>query len=402
MSRTVWGSPLIGSAAAADPMSDTSLIADLNNWTKEGFSNPVEINYDPATRTNTFSYPMESGVFERMYYKFKLEPETHYIFAVKLGGNFKEENVDASGETHHFNILVTRDIIDQDVFTDVLKPTSSEEGGNVINSYAYGSSRLDFTTKRDFGVPFFTYKQRYADGDPRNDEEPVEGEPTGDDEPTGGESNSDDSYVYLYIDFSAITDYAQSNEVYDIILKDVRCVPWEPGLLYLRGPICACNEPGDVWHFIAAYPGAWIWPFVDDFSHTMHIFALAGDPFKVIDVATHYEGGYLSTSYRPSEPVVINGRTYHQAHMKITDIEGPDIICHLTRESSTGDVLVTDDEIYDKLSDYVRNKEHYNFIKVLDRDELHSWLDGGNGGSLASMFGLTSEEFSSIMKLEEL
>ena len=389
MSGTVWGTPLIGSAAAADPASDTSLIADLNNWTKEGFSNPVEINYDPATRTNTFSYPMEPNVFERMCYKFKVEPETHYIFALKLGGNFTEENKDSAGETHHFNILVTRDIISQDVFTDVLKPSSSEENGIVINSYCYAYTSMDFTKKRDFALPFFTYKQQYADSDPRNDEETIEGEPAEHEQ----SDTDDDGYVYLYIDFSAITDYTKSHEVYDIILKDVRCVTWDPGLFYLTGPIIASNEPGGVWHIIASYPGAWIWPFVDNVNHVQHIFALSGDPFKLIDVATDYDTGYLSTSYRSSEPVVIDGRTYHKAHMKIIDIEGSDIIAHLAEKE------YTDDVIYTKLSEYVRKKEPYNFIEVLDDTRLHTWLGGYN---FASMFGLTEEEFASITGLEKI
>lgn len=325
------------------------------------FTVPIDdtgIDYDPKTKTNRFSCIMLPNKIERLYYKFDLEPDKDYMFSTIFQGSY---NINPE-HGNYLRLMVTRDILDDDDPCEF--GAFDEEVQKKVVNYC---EIMDPKRSMLYGVPF---------------------------------NSGSSPFVYLYIDFHpAVDDEAASFE-----FKNIRCgLAAHPGLFYMNGPIYVNSEndyyyeAGDSISNIAiAYPGAWVWSFYYSATKEHHIFALSGNEFKLVYVNTSYNNGYQFTVEVKSEPIDINGRTYHKVHKRWTDIPSPDIISYSPTE------YMSDDEIFSRLSEYVKREDpsNYYYYTVLDEDTVYISLGVTIGAVSAddvpSLFRLTDEEFHSI------
>jgi len=329
------------------------------------FTVPIDdtgIDYDPKTKTNRFSCIMLPKKIERLYYKFDLEPDTDYMFSTIFQGSYKI-NPDRG---NYLRLMVTRDILDDDDPCEFGAFDEAAQAKVVNYCDIYNPKRSEL-----YGVPF---------------------------------NSGSSPFVYLYIDFHpAVDDEAATFE-----FKNVRCgLAADPGICYIKGPIYLnaeteyYYETGDsIYNIAIAYPGAWIWSFYYRHTNEHHVFALSGNEFKLVSVNTTVNEGYQYTIEAKSEPIDIKGRTYHKVHKCWA--ASPDLISYIPPK------LISDDDIYARLSEFVKREDpsNYYFYDVLDEDLVNISVGVTKGAVKASdvpsLFRLTGKEFYSITPSSEL
>lgn len=342
MSGIIWGKPLVCAHDTTDFEHSMYAICDLNNWIKTSYISSVKIDYDASTRTNTFAYRMVSG-HEKMYYKLSVEPDTYYRFTAKMTGNFTENNVPG----RYMWVMVCSDILPEAYIEEMTDPPIIVK------------ERIKANYLKQYELEFY--------------------------------SESYDS-VYLYLDFSAVTDF--SSPTYVVSAISCNKITSDP-IHYAQKPFNLNILGGDVWNFIAVEPGAWFYSIFDS-RKTHHTYFLSGNEFKLLEFQDADGNGVIPHKEYHSTSITIEGRQYYSLHLSRT----VDSVCPFPTKYYLIDEFPSDEQIYLKLTDYVLNWIPYDRGDVLGLWALRNLLSANSGDVTvdiddlkAMLKGYTVEEY---------
>lgn len=316
-------------------------MTDLNNWIKHDMPNDMPITYIPEAIENRFTYTMQSGKYERMYYKVDVKPNTRYMFTIFIGGEF-EEGIDRPGTCTRVGVCrymmgdgYVEDMIDAESAIIVNRHFMSCDYNNATEAF------MDFTTDADERI----------------------------------------TWVYLFIDFSAI----KNNTTVSFRIRHIFCRPAEEeSILWLQKPTVTDSPSELTDNYMLVSPGAWAYSIVDAL-HNHHLFMLSGNEFKV-RILTSFLNTSPTTKYEldgqrelHSEPIVINGKTYHAVHYSVAAWT-----VSLFFVNGYFPKLPSDDHIYEVLSHYVDNEQPYEHYKLYTKKDLYEYLGVNDGNTSAS------------------
>lgn len=326
MSGSIWGIPLIA-GVSLDEAIENKHLADLRNWDQLYVRDkPVDIVYEQSSRTNFFSYEMLYHANEAFVYEFPVEPNTNYSFYARIYGDFTEENNDYD----HVTIAVCTDM--------------PQNTGLINQSDIILAERVVNPGRRQ------NYLQRFNSGDLTS--------------------------VYLVIHMAGATD----GEVATFEIDNLACMKdlnigdpiWAQKPRWING-----YDDDSVNMMAVSSEGAWVYSCIDQ-SRTHHLYFLSGNEFKVLVFLTDTVTGFINKQEFYSTPIVVQGETYHACHANWPNVSWVDIWTSEYVEDEPSDDTIakrlSDDEIYLKLSRWVREEEPYDIGDLYSKDMLKSYL----------------------------
>lgn len=312
-------------------------VCDLNNWDKRGMPGSLSITYNSAAIENTFTYTMQDGQYERMYYPLQVEPNTTYLFSLFIGGEF-EEGKNSSGCLTH--VGVCRYMLPNEYIEHM-----STDSPAIIADRHFSSTYYD--------NPAETFMEFTTD--------------------------SNTTVVFLFIDFAAIT----NGDTVSFRIMHIQCRPaGEDSILWAKKPMEINSPDEESYNYMAVSPGAWAYSIVDALRRH-HLFMLSGNEFKVrILTSRLHDGDYELSGQRElhSEPVVVGGKTYHAVHYFLSNYYTVSLFFVNQYRAK----MPSDDAIYETLSRYVTSAQPYDHYKLYTKKDLYRYLGVNDGNSTES------------------